>query len=215
MKRIIFLRHGKTEWNMQSRYQGKTDVPLSDEGRLQARRVALRLKSLGIDAIYASSLVRASETAAIVSKLIKVPIKGLLKELQEMDFGAWEGMVVTDVERTYRDAYRWWRQSPEEAKIPGGEDFVEVVERVTGGMQKVLKEAGENILVVAHGGSIRAALVGLLALDASAVWRIRIDNCSLTSMELWDGRVMLAFANDTLHLLVDDLDLVCNLPILA
>ena len=51
MKRIIFLRHGKTEWNMQSRYQGKTDVPLSDEGRLQARRVALRLKSLGIDAI--------------------------------------------------------------------------------------------------------------------------------------------------------------------
>lgn len=215
MKRIIFLRHGKTEWNIQSRYQGKTDVPLNDEGRLQAQRVALRLKSFDIDAIYASSLARASETAAIVSKLIKVPVKGLLKELHEMDFGAWEGMAVTDVERSYGDVYRQWRQFPEKAKIPRGEGFAEVVERVTGGIQKVLKEAGENILVVAHGGSIRAALAGLLALDASAAWRIRIDNCSLTSMELWDGRAMLAFANDTLHLLVDDLDLVRNLPILA
>jgi len=82
-------------------------------------------------------------------------------------------------------------------------------------MKKILNDAGENILVVAHGGSIRAALAGLFAMDISASWRIRIDNCSLTSMELGSDRVMLAFANDTLHLLVDDEGLVPNLPVLV
>ncbi len=215
MRRIFLLRHGKTEWNGQFRYQGKSDVPLNEEGRLQAQRAALRLTSLDIDAIYASPLSRAKETAHIVSRILGVPIKGFYEELCEMNFGAWEGLTAPDIERSYAESFRLWRRNPEKVKIPKGESFTEVVERVTCGMKKILNDAGENILVVAHGGSIRAALAGLFAMDISASWRIRIDNCSLTSMELGSDRVMLAFANDTLHLLVDDEGLVPNLPVLV
>ena len=215
MRRVFLLRHGKTEWNGQFRYQGTSDVPLNEEGRSQAQRTALRLASLSIDAIYASSLSRARETAEIVSKTLGVPVKGFYEELWEMNFGAWEGLTASDIERSYAESFRLWRRNPERVKIPKGESFNEVVERVTRGMKKILSDRGENILVVAHGGSIRAALAGLFAMDISASWRIRIDNCSLTSMELINDRVMLAFANDTLHLLVDDLDLVSNLPVLT
>jgi len=215
LRRIFLLRHGKTEWNGQFRYQGKSDVPLNEEGRLQAQRAALRLTSLGIDAIYASPLSRAKENAHIVSKTLGAPIKGLYEELCEMNFGAWEGLTAPDIERSYAESFRLWRRNPEKVKIPKGESFSEVVERVTCGMKKILNDAGENILVVTHGGSIRAALAGLFAMDISASWRIRIDNCSLTSMELGSDRVMLAFANDTLHLLVDDEGLVPNLPVLV
>lgn len=214
MRRLIFLRHGKTEWNGQFRYQGKTDVPLNDEGRMQADRTALRLNSLKVDVIYASVLSRARETAERVSRHLGAPLGGLLEELVEMDFGNWEGMQVAEVENAYKEVYAQWRKFPEKIKIPGGESFVEVVERVNRGMKKILDDGGENVLVVAHGGSIRAALTGFFAMDASAAWRTRIDNCSLTSLELWRDRVMLSFTNDTLHLLVEDPDFVRNLPVL-
>ncbi|KRT35645.1 histidine phosphatase family protein [Acetomicrobium hydrogeniformans] len=214
MRRLIFLRHGKTEWNGQFRYQGKTDVPLNDEGRMQADRTALRLNSLKVDVIYASVLSRARETAERVSRHLGTPLGGLLEELVEMDFGNWEGMQVAEVENAYKEVYAQWRKFPEKVKIPGGESFVEVVERVNRGMKKILDDGGENVLIVAHGGSIRAALTGFFAMDASAAWRTRIDNCSLTSLELWRDRVMLSFTNDTLHLLVEDPDFVRNLPVL-
>lgn len=202
-KRLILARHGQTEWNSLFRYQGRTDVPLDLTGMGQARRLALRMAGNSPQAIYTSPLKRACDTALEVARRSEVSLEPrILEGLVEIDFGAWEGLAVSEVEARYGDDYRGWKADPYSFTPPGGEAFQDVVKRVASAFREILSSEEETALVVSHGGTIRAALVGLLEIPFSLVWRMRQDNCALTVLDFWDDFPMLTLCNDKMHLLV-------------
>jgi alpha-ribazole phosphatase/probable phosphoglycerate mutase len=205
LRRLLLARHGQTEWNSVTRYQGKTDVPLNETGRLQAERLAARLCLWEPETMFTSSLLRAKETARIVRERLQAgekPPLSELPELAEIDFGDWEGLTIPEIERLHGTVFAQWREDPSRVVPPGGESFPHVLERVGRALDKILEGQAERILVVGHGGIMRAILVRLLGVPASLVWRMRMDNCCLIGIDFWKDRPMLAFANDFLHLLV-------------
>ncbi len=204
-KRLILARHGQTEWNSSFRYQGRTDIPLDRVGMGQARRLALRMEHNAPEMIYCSPLSRAHVTAREVGRRLEpVLVPRILPGLVEIDFGAWEGLAVSEVEKKYGEIYRNWKADPCSCTPPEGESFNEVVKRVQAALSSILKAPEEVSMVVCHGGTIRAALVGLLEIPFSLVWRLRQDNCALTVLDFWDDFPMLTFCNDRMHLLVPE-----------
>lgn len=215
-RRLILARHGQTEWNSATRYQGKTDVQLNDPGRLQAGRLAARLSSWEPDLFFTSPLSRARETAEIVREGLQMeerPALTVLGDLAEIDFGDWEGKTIPEIEASYGKLYRDWREDPSRVTPPGGESFPQVLERVSRAFERILEGPAGRILVVGHGGIMRAALVTLLGVSSSLVWRMRMDNCSMLGIDFWKDRAMLAFSNDAVHLLVEGEEEARRLPI--
>lgn len=204
-RRILFARHAQTDWNDLSRYQGRTDVPLNVGGRRQAENLARRLAYWKADRVFSSPLVRARETAEIVmGKMPDPPALELFEDLVELDFGEWEGLSVSEVRQRYGELYERWRDDPASVDPPKGEPFDDMIRRVNRAISPILSSDAERVLVICHGGTIRAAVVSLLGAPSSIAWRIRIDNCALFAVDVLDGRRSLAFANDALHLFVGD-----------
>ncbi|MGI6251846.1 MAG: histidine phosphatase family protein [Aminivibrio sp.] len=198
-KRILFIRHGKTEWNEQSRFQGMTDIPLDDDGRKQARLVSARLKSWEPHAIFSSPLSRARETAAEIAAAHEALALVLLDGLAEMGFGEWEGRTIRDVLAKEEDVFREWRRSPFEAPPPGGEVYQSVELRVRAALDRIMSAEGERVVAVSHGGIIRAALALLFDISPAATWRMKIGNCSVTAIDMDNRGISLAFLNDCIH----------------
>lgn len=198
-KRILMVRHGRTEWNEQSRFQGGTDVPLDDEGRAQAGLLAARLKGWNPGAVFSSPLMRAWETArAIASEHENLqPVK--LAGLSEMCFGVWEGRVIRDIIAAEGDSFTRWRESPFEYPPRGGETYESVAARVRPAMEAVMTADADRSVVVSHGGIIRAALALFLDIPPSVTWRMKITNCSVTAIDIDKRGVSLAFLNDDIH----------------
>jgi len=211
--RILLARHGQTEWNAQRRFQGKTDVPLNESGLNEARMLAERLKNWPVDAIYTSPLSRALETAKIVSGLnVNAARLEVRSELEEMSFGSWEKLSVHDVAKSFPGHYEAWKDDPSKVVPPGGESFEDVVKRVKPVLDGILNREDQEVLIVAHGGVIRAIVVLLLGLSPSGIWHMRLDNCALVGLVSKDVKASLLFWNDTHHLHLP-INLVEKLPI--
>lgn len=145
---IYLLRHGETTWNRERRYQGLTDIPLSDRGRALLRRA-----DFSPERVYVSPLIRARETAAILfpeAEQVTVP------DFQEMDFGAFEGR--TAGEMADDPAYRAWVAGGCKGRCPGGETLAEFSDRVWAAFAKLLETEQERLVIVAHGGVQMAIL---------------------------------------------------------
>lgn len=199
--RLILVRHGETEWNSSFRFQGQTDIPLGDEGRRQASLLAERLSQVQFEKICSSPLSRAYETAAIITAVSSsAPAIVPLEQLSEMCFGDWEGLTTGEVEKKFPDLFSDWRDDPSKVHVPGGESFGDLVERVGTGIRRVISGGERNILAVCHGGTIRAALVSMIGIPVSASWKLRVDNCSITAIDIGPERITLRYSNDTAHL---------------
>ena len=168
------VRHGETEWNAQGRVQGQTDVPLSDVGRKQAAGTAARLASCDFGAVYTSDLARAQETARImVAALKNGPLEIRPREsLREIAGGVLEGSVWNAVRSSMGELRDFSHDL--DLKPEGGESFRELLDRL-GGFARELEAShpDEDVLVVGHGGSLRALAVMLLGLPVDAFWRLR------------------------------------------
>jgi alpha-ribazole phosphatase len=176
--KLIFLRHGETEWNSLKRYQGHTDIPLNDKGREQAQKAAQYLaRHEELDAIYCSDLSRTRETAQIVAGKVKLPVQ-IDARLREASFAIWEGMSFSDVYRHHLQQFNCWYQDIWKYKMPGGENFTEVWERVSLAIQDITRQDYGSVLVVTHGGVVKA-LLGKIdpSLD---IWKTAIDPGSMT-----------------------------------
>ncbi|MGB9792453.1 MAG: alpha-ribazole phosphatase [Thermacetogeniaceae bacterium] len=199
MTRIYLVRHGETLWNNAARYQGHTDIELSETGRKQAYALAKRLANENIDAIYASDLRRALETASILAVPHKLPVQAL-PELREINFGVWEGLTFEEIKTKYQDLAERWHNLPATVRIPGGETFEEVKERAYNTILKLVqKHDPGTIIVVTHGGTIRAIICALLGIDLNHAFRIRQDNGSLNIIEFYENWGVLCLLNDTTH----------------
>lgn len=156
---LFLARHGETEWNRIGRWQGKTDIPLSEVGRAQARMLAERLRDRGITQIYASDLSRARETAEIVGLALGVSRLGFDPRLRERGFGCFEGL--TREECAERHAEAWQRYLADRRDTPSdAEPHDEVVARVVAGLTAIAEssEVAGPVLVVSHGAAIRSFL---------------------------------------------------------
>ncbi len=216
LRRLILARHGQTEWNSVTRYQGKTDVPLNEIGRLQAARLAARLSLWEPEKFFTTPLSRARETAEIVRGRLHMnekPALSVLDDLAEINFGDWEGHTIPEIEEKYGAVYGQWREDPSRVTPPNGEGLHQILERVGRALDAILAGDAERILVVGHGGIMRASLVQLLGVPYPLAWRMRMDNCGIVGIDFWKGRGMLAFANDSLHLLVKGEEEAESLPL--
>lgn len=202
--RIFLMRHGVTEWNKSFRYQGSSDVPLSDEGRGQAAMLGLRMSCVEPAKVFSSPLVRAYETARIVmgENERDVPIEKM-DDLREISFGAWEGKTVSEVLEEDGETLEAWRSSPFGVTPKGGEPIEEVAKR-SRRMADFLRKTcvpGEAAFVFGHGAILRSLLAAMLDIgDIGVLWRMRLDNCSVTVVDLWGERPSLYTLNDTNHI---------------
>lgn len=157
MTKLIFIRHGQSEANLQNRFAGQTNVPLTDLGKSQAKKAAeYIIKHEKIDKIYSSDLQRAHNTAVPVSELTGIPINDV-KELREICAGIWEGRLANEIEIEYEQEFRTWRKDYANARLPGGESVQEVYERVVPFVKKIAKENdGLTLLFASHASPIRA-----------------------------------------------------------
>lgn len=209
--RLLLVRHGESEWNASGRLQGQADPPLSNLGRHQAARAAARLVDEPIDAIVASDLQRASETAKALAGAVGLPVSERA-DLREVDLGSWTGAVREEIERDDPDAWRRWRVEGVEG-WEGGERYADAMDRVATALRSIASEwTGRTVVAVSHGGCIRLATCHLLGMSASDLGRIMsIGNASITEFLVEsDGGGRIVRLNDMAHLLdtttADDLE---------
>jgi broad specificity phosphatase PhoE len=154
---ILLARHGETDWNVPpARVMGRRDVPLNSRGREQARELARAVAPDGVRALYASTLLRASETAGIVGA--ELGLRPVVDErLVESARGSWEGRLLAEIEHEEPELWAAWRRGGASFRFPGGESLGEHAKRVDAALDEVA--AGPlPALVVCHGGSIRCAV---------------------------------------------------------
>jgi broad specificity phosphatase PhoE len=163
---LLLVRHGETDWNADGRLQGHTDRPLSEFGRRQARQLAEELAEEKLDAIYASDLSRARETAELVGARLGLPVV-VDPDLREKDWGTWEGL--TAVEREQVEFVGETREAHEE--------------RVLGALSRIAEgHPGGRVLVVTHGGSMRRVQTAALGIALPVV-----ENCGRWLCACEDG----------------------------
>jgi broad specificity phosphatase PhoE len=195
--KLVLARHAESAWNAERRFQGRTDVGLSDAGLAQAAALARAVARRRVGAVYSSPLRRARETAEIVAKERGLTVT-LVDDLRELSLGAWEGRTVDDVLAMEADAYRNWRERPYDCPPPEGEHIADVARRVLPVMELIVSSHadGQEALVVSHGGVISVYLCHLLGLSPNALWQLAIGNASLSVVD--PPRVLTL--NDTVHL---------------
>ena len=198
--RIYLIRHGETTWNEAGRYQGHRDVELSPRGLKQAILLRERLQRENIKAVYASDLRRARETANIIAQAHGLMVKEL-PSLRELNFGLWEGLTYQEIASQYPEEWKKWLADPGNIRVPGGESYLELQERVYGTLQKIVAQhPGENLAIVAHGGPLRVIICQVLGLGLGGLWRFRIDNGSISVLDYYEGQYILGSLNDICHL---------------
>jgi ribonuclease H / adenosylcobalamin/alpha-ribazole phosphatase len=196
----LLLRHGQTPMSVQKRYAGRSDIPLTDVGLQQAAAAAKRLASAGIDAIVASPLLRARQTAGEVAATTGAPIV-TDDGFRETDFGAWEGLTFAEVRERWPAEISAWLADPA-VPPPDGESFVQVSERVGGALQRVLADrAGQTVLIVSHVTPIKMLVTTALLAPPAALYRMHLDVAALCEIDWYaDGPAVLRSFNDTGHL---------------
>ena len=200
MGTLLIVRHGESVWNAEGRIQGHTDIGLSDKGAEQARLLGKRLAQLPIDVAYCSDLIRASETAKLALGSRDIVLNETPR-LREYDKGSFEGLTLPEIESRFPDDYPRYLEknldyAPEEGETTRG---------VSARMAKFFDEIrarhlNETVLVIGHGGSLRAAMVSLLGLPLEGNWSFVFGNCGLTMVDTYSDNAVLRLFNDTSHL---------------
>ena len=199
--RIFLVRHGATVLTAEDRFAGATNVQLAEEGRGQARRLAARLASEKIVAVYASPLDRTIETARIVSEPHRLPVVPR-DGLREINHGHWEEMTRREVEARYPAEARLWDRDPYTFAPKGGESGLAVTARALPALIEIVRaHPGGKVLVVSHKATIRLLLSSLLGFDPRR-FRDNLDQspCALNIIDFKDeGNARLSLFNDTSH----------------
>jgi probable phosphoglycerate mutase len=189
---LFLVRHGETDWNAAGRWQGQTDVPLNPRGREQAREVAGRLRGAGLAAIASSDLLRARATAEIIAAHLGLVVNHLDAALRERRFGCFEGLTREEVEARFPEAWARYLADPGPAP-PGGESRGELLGRLLPAVASAAARLPGPLLVVMHGGAMRALLaghVGEMPRPSSASWPLHgIQNGHVFRITLEDGRI--------------------------
>jgi broad specificity phosphatase PhoE len=177
MAMILFVRHGSTEWNAVRRIQGREQVPLSREGRLQIEALITSIQAWGPEAIYTSPLSRSLESAYIIAGalgLTPIPVS----ELTELDVGQWAGKTVEEISTEH--SWITYQNSPSLATPPLGEPILNFSDRIIKGLEIVLDEGFSRTVIVTHGDVIRAAVCHYIGLPLDRLHYVKVGLGSVT-----------------------------------
>ena len=187
--RLVVLRHGQTEWSLSGRHTGRSDIPLTQEGRRQAAAAASRLEGLAFDRVWTSPLSRTTETARLAGLHDAEP----RNDLAEWDYGEYDGRTTVEI-REGRPGWEIFRDG-----VVGGESIEEVTERVDRVIEDARSIAGD-VLVVSHGHLSRVLTARWLGLDASHGRTFSISPASLSILG-WKRELPVVLRwNDACHL---------------
>ena len=183
--RLYLVRHGETDWNRDNRLQGQTDIPLNENGVLQAKmlRQTLADSDISFDRVYSSPLSRAVHTAAIASEFPESDIT-IDKRLLEISYGPYEGARFSELNQ---DMFAFFRD-PENVPPPEGVETIQALLERTGSFHADMCGCEGNALVATHGVALRAFLGHIEGDGSSAVWGVPIENCKLYIAEETAGR---------------------------
>ncbi len=193
---IYLVRHAQSVANERKRYTGWLDVPLSDEGVRQAERCRDYFKDIKIDNVYTSTLQRAYTTAQIIFDTTTNIVR--LDEFKEINIGGFEDKTHAELLCEYPDIYSGWISDPVMSTPPDGETLNDFYARTIGGL--IRSVTGKSVAIVTHGGVIRCLILYALSMRLNDIWRIKVDNLSVSKIELSGNKRALTLLNDTCHL---------------
>ena len=192
--KIYLIRHGETDWNVSRRFQGCTDIPLNEKGRLLAQKTAEAMKDIPFDAAFSSPLSRAMETARII--IGDRPVKVIPEErLIELSFGEYEG--ISKEFEGYDEFLRMFFKEPENYQTPkGGETLEHLCRRTTEYLYELASDERyqeSTVLLATHGAALRGLLSSFqMNGDMRNFWGKSLHkNCAVTLMEARDGKIEL------------------------
>ena len=200
MTTLYITRHGETKWNTEGRMQGWNDSPLTNLGINQAYWLCERLREMDFHAIYSSPTGRAYKTAEILKGERDLQIIAH-DALKEMNLSEWEGLDQNEIKRKDEEQfYNYWK-APQLYKPMGGEDFVELQQRVTSGIREIAENhKDETILIVTHTMALKALMASLRNKPISTMWDPPfIKQTSLTIIEIDDDKINIKMYADASH----------------
>ena len=203
MNKLILLRHGQSQWNLENRFTGWKNVPLTEKGEAEAKKAGELIKkhNISIDRVFSSVLERANRTAEIAIK--KAELNNLLEnnkiimtcseKLNERDYGDLVGLNKQETADKFgKDQVHIWRRSYD-TPPPNGESLKDVVERVSPYFKENIKpliDKGENILIAAHGNSLRAMMIELSMYKPEEISNIELPTGSPLCINLDQGKLV-------------------------
>ncbi len=200
MLRLLLIRHGETDWNASGRYQGQLDIPLNAAGQRQAIRVAERLSSRPISALYTSDLARALETAEAIAQRQGVDVRAETR-LRELNFGAWQGLTYHQIDEQDHEKLVWWNHDRVNRAPPDGESLGTMAARVQDLLDEILDAYADGTVAwVSHGGTIRVVLCLLLGHPLASYWQFEVDNTAIAEIEWRSLGPVVVRWNDAHHL---------------
>jgi len=176
LARLILIRHGETDWNVEGRYQGQADPPLNARGRAQARRLAEELRGVGLNVLYSSPLRRALQTAQVIAETLGLPLH-IEPRLMEIHQGDWEGRLRSEIAARYPNLFHRWETEPWEVIPPGGESLAQVQARVYAALDEILaRHPRQCVGLVTHRIPIALTKVRYQGLDPDVVRTLELPN---------------------------------------
>ena len=164
--RVVLWRHGQTDWNVENRFQGHSDIPLNKVGEYQVTAAAKVLAGLNPDRIISSDLIRAQSTAAALSKITNLKVE-INAGLRETDGGLWEGKLASENRASHGELFANWYEGGDEAAGVTGERRSDVAKRAVAVIEKETANFSGTIVFVTHGGTVRSVLGSILKLPIS------------------------------------------------
>lgn len=157
--KLYLVRHGETDWNIENKIQGQTDIELNENGKRQAQDFAARIidENYKIDSIYTSSKKRACETAGIIGRALGIEPK-VYPGLEEISLGKWEGYTWNQVKELFKEEYQIWRTNRRYQMPPSGESYQQLLDRLLPALDEIVKREKGNALVVTHSAVIMTLL---------------------------------------------------------
>ena len=197
---VLLVRHGQTAANVEALYSGWSEAALNGVGREQVRRLAEKLASVPIRAVYSSPLRRTHATAVAVAEPHGLDVS-TVRDLIEINLGDWEGLYSHEIRQRWPDLWKQSQTDPSELALPNGETFGQVAYRAVRAFQEVAAASeGCHAVIVTHDAIVRILVAHVLGVPNSIYRRLEIQNASLTWIRITDGRRQLVALNDTSHL---------------
>ncbi|MEM8611074.1 MAG: histidine phosphatase family protein [Cyanobacteria bacterium P01_H01_bin.105] len=206
--RLLLVRHGETEWNRESRFQGQIDIPLNDNGRAQAAQAGKFLEAISIDGAVSSSMMRPKETAEIILEQHPNVSLEVTEGLWEISHGQWEGKFEHEIEAGFPGMLEAWQTQPETVQMPDGENLQDVWDRAVKTWDEIVakysnQETPKTVMVVAHDAINKSILCHVTGLGPEAFWQFKQGNGAVSVIDYPEGvgsEPMLSAANITAHL---------------
>jgi broad specificity phosphatase PhoE len=198
---IVLVRHGRTALNLVPSFRGQADIPLDEVGIAQAKATAHRIAAeWRLDALYTSPLRRSRKTAEALAQPFGLVVQDH-PALIDINFGAWQGLRIEEVQARWPQAFEAWDNRPHEAQIPGGETLVDFRARVMDAVHEIVRRHPQEwVGIVGHSVVNRVILLGALGLPNDRFWRLSQKNCAINLLRFAGEQFQLLLMNDVSHL---------------